>query len=44
MFRNPGWTWWYLPSIPTQTFGRKMQEDCKFQASLGYMKRSCLKN
>jgi hypothetical protein len=34
-------TWWHMPIIPA--LGRLKQEDHKFEASLGYIVRSCLK-
>jgi hypothetical protein len=36
-----GWVWWYPPLIPV--FERLRQEDCKFQARLGYIVRIHLK-
>jgi hypothetical protein len=38
-FQN--WAWWYMPIIPA--LGMLREEDLKFQPSLGYTVRLCLK-
>jgi hypothetical protein len=38
---NSNKVWWYTPIITTVR--RLKQEDCEFEASLGYRVRSCLK-
>jgi hypothetical protein len=35
------WPWWYSPIIPAP--GRLRQKDFKFQVSLGYIAKPCLK-
>jgi hypothetical protein len=35
------WAWWCTPVFPV--LGRLRQEDCEFQASLGYTERLSLK-
>jgi hypothetical protein len=35
------WVWYYSPVIPA--LERLRQEDSEFEASLGYMAKSCLK-
>jgi hypothetical protein len=35
------WTCWLMPVIPA--LGKLRQEDCKFEVSLVYIMRSCLK-
>jgi hypothetical protein len=35
------WAWWHMLAIPV--FGRLRQDDQEFQASLGYLIRTCLK-
>jgi hypothetical protein len=35
------WAWWYTPVIPA--LRKAQQEDCKFEASLDYIVRPCLK-
>jgi hypothetical protein len=35
------WLWWFMPVNPT--FSSLRQEDSKFEASLGYTVKPCLK-
>jgi hypothetical protein len=36
------WAWWFIPVIPA--LGRLRWEDHKFETSLDYRVRSCVKN
>jgi hypothetical protein len=35
------WVWWYIPVI--SALGSQRQENCKSEASLGYIVRPCIK-